>query len=104
MLSRLVYKWFYFVYKLTYVLGIIGYFIMIAAFFGFSVIFNVAPPVWMDYGLIVMYYGLYFGVLGQDVAEICASVMAAHLGVSIYMIIIFIIICTLCLMIVILRI
>lgn len=83
MLSRLVYKWFYFVYKLTYVLGIVGYFIMVGAFFGFSVIFNVNPAVWMDYGLIIMYYGLYFGVLGQDVAELCASVMAAHLGVSV---------------------
>lgn len=83
MLSRLVYKWFYFVYKLTYVLGVFGYFVMIAAFFGFSVMFNVSPDVWMDYGLIIMYYGLYFGVLGQDIAEICSSVMAVHLGVSI---------------------
>lgn len=77
---RLVYKWFYFNYKLTYVLGIFGYFIMVAAFFGISVVFNVNPAIWMDYGLIIMYYGLYFGVLGQDIAEICASKMAAHLG------------------------
>jgi RING finger protein 121 len=54
---------------------------MVAAFFGISVVFNVNPAIWMDFGLIIMYYGLYFGVLGQDVAEICASVMAAHLGV-----------------------
>lgn len=81
MLSRLVYKWFYFIYKLTCVLGIIGYIIMVAAFFGVSVVFNVNPAIWMDYGLIIMYYGLYFGVLGQDIAEICASKMAAHLGV-----------------------
>lgn len=84
MLSRLVYKWFYFVYKLTYFLGILGYIIMVGAFFGVSLIFNSDPPVWMDYGLIIMYYGLYFGVLAQDVAEICASKMAAHLGVSIF--------------------
>lgn len=84
MLSRLVYKWFYFVYKLTYLLGILGYIIMVSAFFSISLIFNVDPPVWMDVGLIIMYYGLYFGVLGQDVAEICASKMAAHLGVSMF--------------------
>jgi len=59
---------------------------MVAAFFGISIVFNVNPAVWMDYGLIIMYYGLYFGVLGQDVAELCASVMAAHLGVSMFII------------------
>ncbi|XP_050442834.1 RING finger protein 121 [Adelges cooleyi] len=77
---RLVYKWFYFIYKLTYVLGIIGYSIMILSFFGISVVFNVNPAVWVDCGLLIMYYGLYFGVLGQDVAEICASTMASNLG------------------------
>ena len=57
---------------------------MVAAFFGISVVFNVNPAIWMDYGLIIMYYGLYFGVLGQDIAEICASKMAAHLGVRVF--------------------
>lgn len=81
-IHRLVYKWFYFIYKLSYTLGIIGYVIMLATFFGFNLIFDVKPHVWMDCGLLFVFYGLYFGVLGRDIAEICADKMASHVGVS----------------------
>ncbi|XP_008209281.1 RING finger protein 121 isoform X1 [Nasonia vitripennis] len=77
---RLVYKWFYFIYKLSYFLGIVGYFVMLATFFGLNLVFDVKPQVWMDCGLLFLFYGLYFGVLGRDVAEICADKMAAHIG------------------------
>lgn len=30
-----------------------------------------------------MFYGLYYGVLGQDLAEICSNKMALHIGVSV---------------------
>ncbi|KAK0160114.1 hypothetical protein PV328_007554 [Microctonus aethiopoides] len=77
---RLVYKWFYAIYRLSYVLGIIGYIIALATFFGLNAIFDVKPPVWMDCGLLFIFYGLYFGVLGRDIAEICADKMASHIG------------------------
>ncbi|XP_014599505.1 PREDICTED: RING finger protein 121 isoform X3 [Polistes canadensis] len=77
---RLVYKWFYFVYKLSYVLGLIGYVIMLATFFGLNIVFDAKPAVWIDYGVLFLFYGLYFGVLGRDVAEICADKMASHVG------------------------
>ncbi|XP_035734029.1 RING finger protein 121-like isoform X1 [Vespa mandarinia] len=77
---RLVYKWFYFIYKLSYVLGIIGYIIVLATFFGLNLAFNVKPQIWMDCGILFLFYGLYFGVLGRDVAEICADKMASHIG------------------------
>ncbi|XP_049791887.1 RING finger protein 121 [Schistocerca nitens] len=77
---RLVYKWFYFLYKLSYALGIIGYAIMMATFFGLNMVFEVKPHVWMDVGLIFVFYGLYYGVLGRDIAEICADKMASHIG------------------------
>lgn len=81
---RLVYKWFYFIYRLSYVLGIIGYCIAMATFVGLNLVFDVKPQVWMDCCLLLLYYGLYFGVLGRDVAEICADKMASHIGVSIF--------------------
>ncbi|XP_077290436.1 E3 ubiquitin ligase Rnf121 [Arctopsyche grandis] len=77
---RLVYKWFYFLYKLSCVLGIIGYIIMMATFLGLNVIFDKKPHVWMDVGLVFLFYGLYYGVLGRDISEICADKMAAHVG------------------------
>ncbi|XP_069679241.1 E3 ubiquitin ligase Rnf121 [Periplaneta americana] len=77
---RLVYKWFYFLYKLSYALGLIGYIIMMATFFGLNVVFDAKPHTWMDVGLLFLFYGLYYGVLGRDIAEICADKMASHIG------------------------
>ncbi|XP_055312521.1 E3 ubiquitin ligase Rnf121 isoform X3 [Sitodiplosis mosellana] len=77
---RLVYKWFYFIYKLSYGLGIVGYIIMMLTFVGFNLVFNQPPTVWMDVGFMFVYYGLYFGVLGRDVSEICADKMASNIG------------------------
>lgn len=80
--NRLVYKWFYFIYKLSYGLGIVGYIVMMLTFLGFNLIFNQQPHVWMDIGLMFVFYGLYFGVLARDISEICADKMAANIGVS----------------------
>ncbi|XP_034933622.1 RING finger protein 121 isoform X2 [Chelonus insularis] len=77
---RLVYKWFYFIYRLSYVLGIIGYVVVLATFFGLNLVFNAKASAWMDCGLLFLFYGLYFGVLGRDIAEICADKMASHIG------------------------
>jgi RING finger protein 121/175 len=77
---RLVYKWFLFIYKLSYALGIIGYVVIMMTFFGFNFVFNQQPNVWMDVGLVFLFYGLYFGVLGRDIAEICAEKLASQVG------------------------
>lgn len=77
----MVYKWFYFIYKASYALGIIGYVIMMLTFVGFNLIFNQPPHIWMDWGFMFIFYGVYFGVLGRDVSEICADKMAANIGV-----------------------
>lgn len=55
---------------------------MMAAFFGLSLIFNVQPQSWIDVAILLIFYGLYYGVLGRDIAEICADKMASHIGVS----------------------
>lgn len=78
----MVYKWFYFIYKLSYGLGIIGYSVMMATFFGLNIVFDSKPQIWIDIGVIIIFYGLYYGVLGRDLAEICADKMASHIGVS----------------------
>ena len=36
----------------------------------------------MDFGLLLLFYGLYYGVVGRDFAEVCTDKMAAHIGVS----------------------
>lgn len=77
---RLVYKWFLLIYQISYFLGIGGYIVMMATFVGFNFIFNQSPNVWMDVGLMLIFYGLYIGVLGRDISEICSEKMAVHIG------------------------
>lgn len=77
---RLVYKWFLLLHKLSYVLGIVGYVIMMATFFGLNLVFNAKSNVWMDTSIMFIFYGLYYGVLGRDISEICADKMASHIG------------------------
>ena len=79
---RLVYKWFYFLHQISCGLGIIGYSIIMATFMGVNMIFGVLPTKWMDCGVLLLFYGLYYGVLGRDLAEIAADSMAANVGVS----------------------
>ncbi|XP_065206627.1 E3 ubiquitin ligase Rnf121 [Planococcus citri] len=77
---RLVYKWFYLIYKISYGLGLVGYVIMMCTFFGFHVIFGSKPQTWMDGAVLLVFYGLYYGVIGQDLAVICSEKMACHIG------------------------
>ena len=44
--SRLVYKWFLLVYKISYFIGIVGYVIMMATFMGLYLFFGTKPHVW----------------------------------------------------------
>lgn len=78
----MVYKWFYFIYKLSYGLGLVGYLVIMAAFLGMNYLFSQPPNTWMDVGLMFCFYGLYIGVLGRDISEICSDKMAAAIGVS----------------------
>ena len=79
---RLVYKWFLAVHKVTYGLGIVGYVVIMCTLLGLNLMFLIRPDVAMEFGVVLLFYGLYFGVLGRDFAEICADKMAAKLGVS----------------------
>lgn len=77
---RLVYKWFLLFYKINYGTGIVGYAIVMLTLFGINLLFGIKPDDCMDLGVSLLFYGLYFGVLGRDFAEICADVMASTIG------------------------
>ena len=55
---------------------------MMATFMGFYLFFGVKPHVWMDIGLLMMFYALYYGVMARDVAEICTEKMVSGIGVN----------------------
>lgn len=79
---RLVYKWFLLIYKLSYAVGIIGYFIIMCTLFGLNILLLIKPQTSMDMGLLLLFYGLYLGVVSRDFAEVCADKMASQIGVG----------------------
>lgn len=81
LIFRLVYKWFYNVHRVTYALGIIGYMMIMFTFFGLNLILMIKPDVAMGAGITVIFYGLYYGVLGRDFAELCTERIAQKMGV-----------------------
>lgn len=46
------------------------------------VIYRIKTEDSMDFGVILLFYGLYYGVMGRDFAEICFDYMAFTIGVS----------------------
>lgn len=77
---RLVYKWFLLVHKVSYFLGVVGYICLMLTFLGFNFLFFISPTASFDFSIIVMFYGVYYGVLGRDIAEICTESMASKIG------------------------
>lgn len=77
---RLVYKWFYLIYKASYGLGLFGYILLMVTLMGFNLVFNAKMHSWMDVSMLCLFYGLYYGVMGRDFAEICTDTMAAKIG------------------------
>ncbi|KGL88552.1 RING finger protein 121, partial [Charadrius vociferus] len=79
---RLVYKWFLLIYKISYATGIVGYMAVMFTLFGLNLLFRIKPEDAMDFGISLLFYGLYYGVLERDFAEMCADYMASTIGVT----------------------
>ncbi|VDD79565.1 unnamed protein product [Mesocestoides corti] len=74
---RRVYWWFLFVHKISYAASIGGYFLVVFSMFIPHIINpNFAFPV----GGLVLFYGVYYGLIARDFAEVCTDKMAAHIG------------------------
>ena len=69
-------------YKMSYAIGILGYVVIMMTLFGFNILLLIKPQVAMDFGLLLLFYGLYYGVVGRDFAEVCSDKMASHIGVG----------------------
>ncbi|WAQ99395.1 RN121-like protein [Mya arenaria] len=74
----MVYKWFLLIYKISYGSGILGYMVIMLTMLGVNMLFLIKPQTSMDFGLLVMFYGLYFGVVSRDFAEVCSDSMAYY--------------------------
>jgi len=77
---RMIYTWFFWLYWVSYATGLGGYIILLTD------ILAVAPLLgfrWAAYwGIHLLFYGLYFGVLDRDCAELCTDSMSAEMGTN----------------------
>jgi len=71
---RTLYRWFAIIHKITYTIGAIGYGIFLIGMFieGQTKILEV--------GLILAFYGLYFGILNKDTVDELSARMALNVG------------------------
>lgn len=76
---------FFVLYRFTYMVSVIGYIFLVGEFLGFSQVlgaligdthFHLGT-----YAITLLFYGLYFGVLNRDCAEIVTERMASTMGV-----------------------
>uniref|UniRef100_A0A914MSY5 RING-type domain-containing protein n=1 Tax=Meloidogyne incognita TaxID=6306 RepID=A0A914MSY5_MELIC len=77
---RLVYKYFLFLHKMSYIFGIIGYFALLFTLIGINLIFGIRPNTSLDFGIHFLFYGLYYGVLSRDLAHILTDRLACKIG------------------------
>ncbi|KAG0254326.1 hypothetical protein DFQ27_006917 [Actinomortierella ambigua] len=81
MTPKIVYKWFWVVYQASYITGIIGYFMLFFTFMGFGAPSEDDNTKGLAYwGVTLLSYGVYYGILGRDFVEFCTESMASTLG------------------------
>lgn len=78
---RIVYRWFLWIYQASYILGILGYIILLVVFTGLGLLLPFTPDTILEVGITFVFYGVYYGVLGRDCAEVCVDYMAAAMTV-----------------------
>ncbi|CAF4995532.1 unnamed protein product, partial [Rotaria socialis] len=64
----------------SYGFAIGGYFLIMMTFLGINNLLLISPQTSLDFGILIMFYGIYYGVLGRDMAESCTDRMASKIG------------------------
>jgi len=78
-----VYGWFYFLYRVCYSSAVAGYFMVLADFTGFSTFIPIHLLLGVPFsylGMMFIFYGLYYGVLSRDCAEMITDRVAVRMG------------------------
>jgi len=76
---KAVYWWFLIVYKVAHAVGTVGYVMILCEIFGLRELFFL-PSFVTSAAPLLLFYGLYFGVLVRDCAEMCTDQIHARMG------------------------
>ncbi|KAJ3126869.1 hypothetical protein HK100_010044 [Physocladia obscura] len=81
---KLVYRWYSYIYSASVIVGGAGYFFTFAPFFSLpSIIFGVSEEAEISMfrgGVTILFYALYFGMLGRDFVDRLSDRMAMMMG------------------------
>ncbi|KAG5446241.1 RING finger protein 121 [Clonorchis sinensis] len=77
---RRVYRWFLLIHNISYALGIGGYVLLMLTIFQLNLVFLLPTGMAMDASLLALFYGIYYGVISRDFAEVCTDKLAAQIG------------------------
>lgn len=81
-LPRRVYAWFFGVFKVSIAVGASGYILLLAQIMGLGLLLGTNGLLGPATAIILLWYGLYFGVLARDSAEIASDRIANQLGTA----------------------
>lgn len=79
-IPRLLYKWFFALYSISSLVAVSGYTILLLTFFGINLLLNISPPTALDIGFMMLFYGIYYGVLCRDFTDFLVDWLAARIG------------------------
>ncbi|KAJ3107058.1 hypothetical protein HDU97_005027 [Phlyctochytrium planicorne] len=80
---KLVYRWYSYVYNASVAVGGFGYAVVVLTFFRVPFTFGVSEQTELNMfkgGLVILFYGLYFGTLGRDFVDRISDRMAIRTG------------------------
>lgn len=79
-IPRLIYRWFYYVYAVASVVAVTGYVIIMGTFLGLNLLLALTPQTTLDLGFLLLFYGIYYGVLTRDFTDFLVDLLAANIG------------------------
>ncbi|KAJ1540259.1 hypothetical protein HK096_011131, partial [Nowakowskiella sp. JEL0078] len=77
---RLVYSFYHWVYLVSWSVGVVGYLLIMVTILGIPSIVGLDVESAFSGGVILLFYGLYFGTLGRDIVDRVSDRMALNLG------------------------
>lgn len=86
---QVVYAFFFWVHRACYTMAMSGYALVVLDFLGFTHVFialfganHSSVHSLSYYGAMIMFYGMYYGVLGRDFAELATDRVASKMGMG----------------------
>ncbi|KPM08816.1 RING finger protein 121-like protein [Sarcoptes scabiei] len=79
-IPRQIYRWFFYVYSISSVIAVTGYVILMLTLLGVNVLLGIKPIYTLDVGIILLFYGIYYGVLTRDFTDFLVDILAANIG------------------------